>query len=44
MNDDLPIFGDDLLSVSISRGPDYAVVSVAGEIARDVRQRDRKLH
>jgi len=32
MNDDLPIFGDDLLSVSISQGPDYAVVSVAGEI------------
>jgi anti-sigma B factor antagonist len=32
MHDDLPSFNDDLLSYSISQGPGYAVVSVAGEI------------
>jgi anti-anti-sigma factor len=38
MNDDLPIIGDDLLSFSISQGPGYAVVSVAGEIDLDTER------
>ena len=32
MHDDLTSFSDDPLSYSISQGPGYAVVSVAGEI------------
>ena len=42
MNDDLPIYSDDdlhdLLTYSISHGPCYAVVSVAGEIDLDTEQ------
>jgi anti-sigma B factor antagonist len=32
MHDDPPLFSDDPLSFSISEGPGYVVVSVAGEI------------
>jgi anti-anti-sigma regulatory factor len=38
MNADLPIFGAAVLSFSISQGPGYAVVSVAGEIDLDTER------